>query len=369
MSRIVIDARIINSSTGRYVERLLHYLQNIDKTNEYIVLIPTKDKDYWEPTNSNFKVEFCDIPNYSTAEQFKFKTFLDSLNADLVHFCMPQQPLLYKGKTVTTFHDLTLIKTYNDDKNWLVYHIKQLIGRWLFYRIARKSTRIITPTEFTKKELVEFAKIQAKKVIVTYEAADIKPDEAKPINLPFKKFILYVGKQSSYKNVRRLGEAHQKLLAKYPDLGLVLANPKDKAVLMNETYFNENNFKNIYFPGRVYNPDLAWLYPNCACYVFPSFMEGFGLPGLEAMGLGAPVVSSNATCLPEVYGDGALYFDPNSVDDMANTIDKVLSDKNLRNDLIKKGYSQFKKYSWERMANQTYGVYMDVLKTKKRPER
>ncbi|MDD3036180.1 MAG: glycosyltransferase family 1 protein, partial [Candidatus Saccharimonadaceae bacterium] len=90
MSRIVIDARIINSSTGRYVERLLHYLQKIDKTNEYIVLIPTKDKDYWKPTNSNFKVEFCNIPNYSTAEQFKFKTFLDGLNADLVHFCMPQ---------------------------------------------------------------------------------------------------------------------------------------------------------------------------------------------------------------------------------------------------------------------------------------
>ena len=361
MSKIVIDARIINSSTGRYVERLLHYLEKIDTSNKYIVLVPTKDKNYWTPTNPNFKIELCDIPNYSIAEQTKFKKFLDELGADLVHFCMPQQPAFYKGKTVTTFHDLTLIRTYNIDKNWLIYHVKQIIGKQLFRIVARKSTEIITPTEYTKQDLINFAKISGDKITVTYESADIKKDEAKPMDLPFKKFILYVGKQSEYKNVRRLGEAHHLLLKKYPDLGLVLANPKDKAVLMNEAYFKENNFKNIYYPGRVYNPDLAWLYPNCACYVFPSFMEGFGLPGIEAMGLGAPVVSSNASCLPEVYGDAAIYFDPLSVEDMADKIDQVISNDKLRTDLIERGYKQFNKYSWEKMAKETYAVYMKAL--------
>jgi glycosyltransferase involved in cell wall biosynthesis len=274
---------------------------------------------------------------------------------------MPQQPVFYKGRTVTTFHDLTLIRTYNVDKNWLVYHVKQLIGRWIFYQAAHKTTQIITPTEYTKQDLIKFAKISAKKITVTYESADIKKDEAKPMKLPFKKFILYVGKQSAYKNIRRLGEAHHKLLAKYPDLGLVLANPKDKAVLMNEAYFKEKGFTNIYYPGRVYNPDLAWLYPNCACYVFPSFMEGFGLPGIEAMGLGAPVVSSNATCLPEVYGDAALYFNPLDVDDMAAKIDQVLSNDKLRSDLIKRGSKQFNKYSWKKMAEETHSVYMKAL--------
>lgn len=361
MPKIVIDARIINSSTGRYVERLLYYLQQIDKSNEYVVLIPTKDKDYWSPTNKNFVVKYCDVPNYSIAEQTEFKRILDDINGDLVHFCMPQQPVRYAGKTVTTFHDLTLLNTYNIDKNWLIYHVKQIIGRWLFNKVAHKSTEIITPTNFTKQALIDFAKIKGDNITVTYEAADIKPDEAKPMKLPFNNFILYVGKQSSYKNVRRLGEAHQKLLKKYPDLGLVLANPKDKAVLMNEKYFKENNFKNIYFPGRVYDSDLAWLYQNCACYVFPSLMEGFGLPGIEAMGLGAPVVSSNASCLPEVYNDAAIYFDPLDVDDMASKIDQVLSDDKLRSDLIKRGHKQFKKYSWEKMARETHAVYMRAL--------
>lgn len=361
MSKIVIDARIINSSTGRYVERLLRYLEQIDKSNQYIVLVPSKDLEYWKPTNSNFETRACDIANYSIAEQTKFKKYLDNLKADLVHFCMPQQPIFYKGKTVTTFHDLTLIKTYNIDKNWLIYHIKQLIGRQVFLRAARKNTQIITPTNYTKQDLVKFANIPAEKVTVTYEAADIKSDEAKLMKLPFKKFILYVGKQSEYKNVKRLGEAHHKLLEKYPDLGLVLANPKDKAVLINEKYFNDNGFTNIFYPGRVYNDDLAWLYGNCACYVFPSLMEGFGLPGIEAMGLGAPVVSSNATCLPEVYGDAALYFDPLNVDDMVAKIDSVLASDELRADLIKKGYEKFNTYSWEKMARETHAVYLKAL--------
>lgn len=361
MSKIVIDARIINSSTGRYVERLLHYIERMDKTNEYIVLVPTKDLEYWKPTNPNFTVIACDIPNYSIAEQTKFKRILDNLNADLVHFCMPQQPVFYEGKTVTTFHDLTLFRTYNKDKNWLSYHIKQFVGKWVFVKAAKKCTQIITPTNFTKQDLIKFAKITGDNINITYESADIKKDEAKPMDIPFEKFIFYVGKQSSYKNIRRLGEAHQKLLEKHPNLGLVLANPKDKAVLMNEVYFTESSFKNIYFTGRVYNQDLAWLYPNCACYVFPSLMEGFGLPGIEAMGLGAPVISSNATCLPEVYGDAAVYFDPLDVDDMANKIDSVISDDKLRSNLIERGYQQFNKYSWEKMAQETHDVYMKAL--------
>ncbi len=361
MSKIIIDARIINSSTGRYVERLLHYLEKIDKINQYIILVPTKDKDYWFPSNSNFKIELCDIPNYSIAEQTKFKQFLDDLNGDLVHFCMPQQPVFYKGKTVTTFHDLTLIKTYNTDKNWLIYHIKQAVARWLFKKVARHGTEIITPTDYTKQDLISYANISGDKVTVTYESADIKASESKPMKLPFKKFILYVGKQSEYKNVRRLGEAHQKLLKKHPNLGLVLAGQKDKAALMNEAYFNKNNFKQIYCPGRVDDHNLAWLYSNCDCYIFPSLMEGFGLPGIEAMGLGAPVASSNASCLPEVYGDAAIYFDPLKVDDMADKIDRVLSDNKLRLDLIKRGFKQFKKYSWEKMAKETHAVYMKAL--------
>lgn len=363
MSHIAIDARIINSSTGTYVERLLTYLQQIDTINQYSIIVPTKDKNYWKPTANNFKVITADFANYSLSEQIGFKVFLDKLSPDLVHFCMPQQPILYRGAHVTTFHDLTLLQTYNSDKNWLIFHIKQQVGKFVFKSVAKSSKHIMTPTEFGKKELIEFAGISPDKITVTYEAADVFIDTLTPYQHPFKQYILYVGQQSDYKNIRRLGDAHQKLLAKHPDLGLILVGKKNASITSNEKYFTNKNYKNIHFTGFIPNNQRDWLYTNAAAYIFPSLMEGFGLPGLEAMGYGAPVISSNATCLPEVYGDAALYFDPINTDDIASSIDKVLTDNNLRDSLIKKGHQQIKKYSWKRMAEQTHHVYINAIRS------
>lgn len=113
---IAIDARIINSGTGTYVAKLLEYLQQIDQTNHYTVLVRAKDENYWKPTAENFVVKVADFDNYSFAEQVGFKKFLEELNPDLVHFCMPQQPVFWRGKRVTTVHDMMLLKTYNSDK-------------------------------------------------------------------------------------------------------------------------------------------------------------------------------------------------------------------------------------------------------------
>jgi len=359
---IAIDARIINSTTGRYVERLLTYLQDIDHTNTYSVLVRSKDVDYWTPTNKNFSIIVAEFANYSLAEQFGFKRFLKKLHPDLVHFCMPQQPVGYKGKKVTTFHDLTLVKTYNSDKNWLVFHTKQLIGKSVFKKVARESDRVIAISEFTKKDLLEFVIIPEEKVTIIYESTDVALGSSKSYTLPYKKYILYVGQQSDYKNIKRLGDAHQKLLKTYPDLGLVLVGKKNASALANESYFESKQYKNIIFTDFVADDRLNWLYSHATAYIFPSLMEGFGLPGLEAMGHGTPVISSDATCLPEIYGNAAHYFNPTSVDDITRAITEVLGNETLRRDLSKRGYEQIKKYSWKKMAEQTHAVYEDVLK-------
>lgn len=362
MPHIAIDARIINSSTGRYVERLITYLQVVDTENNYSILVPEKDKDFWKPTNPNFTVRTINYPNYSFAEQTGFNTYLKELDADLVHFCMPQQPIFYPGKHVTTVHDLNLLKTYNSDKNWLKYHVKQLVGRYVFRRIAHTNTHIITPTRFTKDEYQAYSGIPESKISVTYESADKSRVSPKKYTHPFKRHIMYVGQQSDYKNIKRLGDAHQKLLEIHPDLGLILVGKKNRSALMNEAYFTGKKYKNILFTGFVSDAELAWLYTNCAAYIFPSLMEGFGLPGLEAMLYGTPVASSNATCLPEVYGDAAAYFDPINSNEMAATIHHVLTDTALRKKLIENGYRQTKKYSWQRMAEETHQIYLDALK-------
>jgi glycosyltransferase involved in cell wall biosynthesis len=359
---IVIDARIINSSTGRYVERLLHYLQAIDAANTYTVLVPPKDETFWQPTAPNFQVRVADFANYSFEEQLGFKRFLDNLKPDLVHFCMPQQPVLYQGKTVTTFHDLTLLNTYNSDKNWFVYHFKQSIGRILFKHVARKSTAIITPTQYTKEALVAFAGINDKKVTVTYEAAEPPMKELKEYRAPYDRYVIYIGQQPDYKNIRRLGDAHQKLLEHDPDLGLILVGKRTEAVRANEAYFVSRGYKNIHFTDFIPDDQRDWLLSHAEAYAFPSLMEGFGLPGLEAMAAGTPVISSNATCLPEVYGDAAQYFDPYNTDAMAAAINAVISDEKLRAKLIASGTEQVKKYSWRRMAEQTHEVYVRALR-------
>lgn len=361
MSHIAIDARIINSSTGTYVERLLHYLQKIDINNQYTILVRAKDANFWQPTAHNFTVKVADFDNYSISEQIGFKKLLDELSPDLVHFCMPQQPILYKGAHVTTFHDLTLLKTYNSDKNWLIYHIKQTIGRFVFKKALDSSEFIITDTKFVKEELINFHKIDNNKIIPILLAADIAIDKLEEYKHPFKEYILYVGQQSDYKNIKKLGDAHQKLLIKHPDLGLILVGRVNKSAQQNKDYFESKKYKNILFTDFLPDSQRDWLYKNTKAYIFPSLMEGFGLPGLEAMGYGAPVISSNTTCLPEVYGDAAYYFNPLDINDIADKISDAIDNENLCTKLIENGYKQLAKYSWQTMAKETLGVYIKAL--------
>jgi glycosyltransferase involved in cell wall biosynthesis len=339
----------------------LHYLEQVDTVNSYTVIVPSKDLNFWQPKNPNFSVVAGDFPNYSFAEQTKFKKFLDELAPDLVHFCMPQQPIRYKGKTVTTFHDLSLLRVYNSDKNWLVYHAKQLVGRYVFKRVAKQTNRIITPTDFVKQDVAVNLKVPLDKITRTYEAADITIEATTPYTHPFKKYLLYVGQQSDYKNIPRLAAAHQKLLETHPDLGLILVGKLNAGARANKELFEKNDYKNIVFTDFIPNSQRDWLYQHAEAYIFPSLTEGFGLPGLEAMGYGAPVISSDATCLPEVYGDAAQYFNPLDIDNIATSIDTVISDETLQKELARKGYFKIKEYSWKRMAEQTLQVYNEVL--------
>lgn len=358
---IAIDARVINSGTGTYVAKLLEYLQQIDTTNQYTVLLRAKDTTYWQPTAPNFTVQVADYDNYSLAEQTKYKAFLDELKPDLVHFCMPQQPVWYKGKRVTTMHDMTLLKTYNSDKNWLIFHAKQLVGCWVFKRIARMSDHVIAISQNTKREYQQFSRIPDSKISVVYEAAEVQKGELEPYAVPYQRFIMYVGQQPDYKNLRRLAAAHQQLLATDPELGLVFVGRMNEDTKRNKALYEKKGYQNIHFTGFIPDAQRDYLFTKATAYVFPSLMEGFGLPPLEAMAYGTPVVSSNASCMPEILGDAAEYFDPTNIDDIAAAIQRVLGDDALRKQMIQRGYTQVAKYSWHTMAQQTHELYMRVL--------
>lgn len=361
---IAIDARHLQSSTGTYMDRLLAHLQDVDTENRYTVILLEKDAKAWTPDAPNFTVEAVPYACYSFGEQLGFNRYLSRRDFDLVHFCMPQQPVAYRGKSVTTFHDLTLLKTYNSQKNWLIYHAKQLVAQGAFRIAASKSSLVIVPSDFTKMEMHAMLSTPLHKMVVTHEAAESRSSQSEPLRLGAGRFLLYVGQQSDYKNLKRLAEAHQDLRKSRPDLKLVLAGRLDSAAERNRAEFARRGFEGIHFTGYVSDGELRWLYENATAYVFPSLMEGFGLPGLEAMLHGLPVVSSNATCLPEVYGHAAEFFEPTDVGSMVTAIARVIDDPARREQLRGDGASQVLKYSWRRMAEQTHEVYLSVLENR-----
>lgn len=362
MKTIVIDARELRTSTGRYVERLLHYLQKIDNSHKYKVLLYPKDFDSWRPTNKNFSKVACPYKEFTFAEQIGLLRQLNKLKGDLVHFDMVQQPILYRGKVVTTMNDLTTVRFRNPAKNWLVFTIKQWVYKWVNVIVARKSKAVLTFTQFVKDDVAKFARINSRKITVTNLAADKIEEPAKPVEeLQDKPFIMYVGQPGPHKNLPRLIEAFELLRQDNPALWLVLAGKKHVLYKRIERDVREKGLQHVLFTGFVEESELRWLYENTSAYIFPSLSEGFGLPGLEAMVHGAPVIYSNATCLPEVYGEAAVYFDPLDVKDMAGRITEVLNNEKLRGRLVASGKKQASKYSWQKLAEQTLTVYKQVL--------
>lgn len=362
---IVIDARIRRASTGRPVDRLLEHLQTLHTDYRFTVLLEPND-----PWISNLK-------NFSTAtfpyKQFSFNPIkqltaarqLYKLKPDLVHFTLSgQQPVLYFGKQITFTHDLTMFKYARPGRRPAWLHWFRMMGyRFIMWQGHRKALRIIVPTEYVRDAVAKYYLFTNRKITVTLEASEPPiADKAVAPDFAPEKFIFYVGSSFPHKNLDRLIEAFELLKETHPDLKLILAGKREwHAKKLRKWAKNKPHFHDIIFAGFVSEAELKWLYQNALAYVFPSLSEGFGLPGLEAMVHGCPVASSNATCLPEVHGDAAEYFDPEDITDMAVAIDKVISSKPLREKLIAAGYAQSKKFSWKRMAEQTLEVYRQVL--------
>lgn len=361
-NKIVIDARESGTSTGRYEDKLVEYLVKIRTNFEFVILTKPHRVDFFKSLSNKLNVVESNYKEFTFSEQLGFKKQLNKLKPDLVHFGMVQQPILYKGKVVTTMHDLTTTRYKNPSKNLVVFTVKQVVYKWVNRVAALKSNAIITPSEFVKNDVAKFARINSRKITVTYEAADKIEDLPVPLDyLEGDKYIMYVGRPQPHKNLYRLISTFSELKKSRTGLKLVLVGKKDVLYNSLEKWVDERLIKDVVFTDFVSEAQLRWLYENCQAYIFPSLSEGFGLPGLEAMIHGAPVVSSNATCLPEIYGEAAHYFNPNDIDDMTKKIDEVLSSKKLREELVSRGFSQVKKYSWERMAEQTLEVYKAVL--------
>jgi len=384
LKRIVFDARMYgleNAGIGRYVSCLLAALRGLSPAllkNLSFMLLTLKSNQKSLASDLGNWYHYCPVSSrhYSFSEQVELPLTISNLKPDLVHFPHFNVPMLYSGSPlVVTIHDL--IKHFfrgeeTTTRNPILYWPKYVGYRLLVNNVIKKARRIIVPTHWWKDKLIEMYGIPKNKVCVTHEGIGeiFLEREATTVfkenmvldkyRLSGRKYFIYTGSVYPHKNVERLVKAFRNL--DESNLDLVIVCSRSEFLKKLESFAKKGQgVRRIKFLGFVPDEELKIIYRNAIALVQPSLMEGFGLTGLEAMACDCPVISSAASCLSEVYGKAALYFDPYSEVDIKEKLEATYKDKSLRLRMIALGREQIKNYSWLKMAQETVQIYREIL--------
>lgn len=362
--RIGIDARLYgpaHTGIGRYVQDLLNELIPASPQDQFIVF---GDPQLLSELESfpNVTIHPLKTPIYSLSEQILNPFIFLSHHLDLLHVPHFNAPLLYPKKIVLTIHDLIKHLSTGPDTTTLPpwqYRFKHLVYRLLIRRLFVKAVAIITPSYYWKNYLVTQFGVPSSRIFVTYEAVNPRlkqvttPDKSLLKKYGLKKpFLVYTGNLYPHKNVDLLINAVNNFNQQhYTKLKL--------AIIAGRSVFRRRISKSesIIPLGFVPDADLPHLYAQAISLVQPSLIEGFGLTGLEAMKLGLSVISSNTTCLPEVYGQAALYFDPYDQRDLEEKIAWIVKEHDLRRRLVSRGFERAAQFSWKQTAAETKKTY------------
>lgn len=375
MKKIGIDARFCtdhSTGIGRHVEELIRELSKLDAANEYVCFMKASVAENFVVPGPNFRIEITDSPHYSLKEQWSFYRQISRHQFDLMVFPQFNLPVLYRRSYVVTIHDLTLHFYPGKKKTgWL----SRSAYKFIIGRAVKKAAHIFAVSENTKQDLEEVLKVPTDKISVTYNGVSnvfAPVDESGRIDFRVKykleyPYLLYTGVLRTHKNILGMIRAYAQFSRKADErVDLVLTGPRD------QTYWPEIQQliadlgleDRVHHLGMMPHEEMNRLFGSALAYVMPSFYEGFGIPPIEAMGCDTPVISSNTSSLPEACGEAAYYFDPEDVDDMANAMEAVTGNENLRKNLIEKGRIQAQKFKWSDMTRQMFVVYKQVLHVK-----
>lgn len=388
--RIGIDARFYGSlgkGLGRYTEKLIEQLERIDDDNEYVIFLRAENFSEYVPRSSRFHKVVAQFSWYGVAEQTLFVWLLYRFSLDLVHFPHFNVPLLYRRPFVVTIHDLILVHyptLRNTTRFPITYWVKFLIYRIVIASAIARARKIITVSQFTAKDIVTKYPKSVNKIFVTYEAADDycqletkakervlfeRLDLLQAQNLRentdvfrdiLKPYFLYVGNAYPHKNLSILFSVAQA----FPQYVFVLVGKEDYFYGRLKEEVRARMITNVFFTGFLTDTELSALYRHAQAYLFPSLYEGFGLPPLESMSHGTPVISSNRGSLPEILGDAALYFDPTNPESLIEKLRELEGDAVLRDTLRLRGYRRGARYSFSTMAKETHRLYQAALLNK-----
>jgi len=364
--RIGIDGRYIADhfpGIGRYVYNLVKALSRVAPDDELVVAthpgLPNSRYDLGElVTAPNVQLELLGAQARSAAEQVRWPLAARRWSLDILHSPYFYKPLVLPCPSLVTIYDLIPLVFPQGFTAWQRLSFRLMVGAAL-----RTSRAAVAISGATRDDLRKHFDLQGDRVWVTPLAADtaFHPRPATEIatvcdryGLP-ERYLLYFGINKPHKNLQRLVQAYARLGDAPP---LVLAGREDPRYPQARAQAEALGLgRRVLFLGEIAEADLPALYSGGVLFVFPSLYEGFGLPVLEAMACGTPVVCSNRSSLPEVVGNAAVTFDPLSVDDMANAIGRVLADADLRAELRERGRAQAARFTWERTARETLKAY------------
>lgn len=364
--RVGIDLRVDRSGIGRYAARLVEELVGLGDGIEY-VLFARSDTYRRLAALPGVERRLADIDWYSVREQVVLPRILRAARVDLVHFTHFNVPLAFRGPYVVTIHDLThLVRARLDDpqdpaRRWW----RALPYRAVLSRAARRAELVIAVSEATKAAIVTTLDLDPARVRVVYEGADSRfldePDASALRRLGIEgAYFLAVGNAYPHKNLPRLLAGYARARALGLEHELVLAGDHGRFAGPLQALRRELGLGDaVRCTGPVTDGELAALYRGATALVFVSLSEGFGLPGLEAMMLGVPVVASRIEALTEVYGDAALFVDPLDVGAIARALERVAGDAGLRERLRERGRARSARFSWRETALATRRIYVD----------
>ncbi len=370
--RIGIDARMWNETgIGRYIRNITSNISKLDTTDEFVVFLLQEHIDLVD-LPKNFKKVVANIKWNSFDEQLVLPNIFYSEKLDVLFSPNFNISIFYNRPFVLTVHDLTVIKFKTGRATTLpffVYQIKRLGAHIAFHLGLRRASKIVTVSEFVKKDILSTFNISPEKIEVV--SCGVEPnfqpvafgDQIRVLQKYgiSKPYLFYVGNAHPHKNLERLIEAFELLSEEFPDLTLVLGGSKK---FFYERLENEWKHKPIYqklrFVGFVEESDLPALYSGSEAFVNPSLYEGFGLQLLEAFSCNTKVICSGVSSLPEVGGEAAYYFNPEDIADIKNTISLALKDTTSNKREL--GLVQVGKYTWQLGAKKILNLLLSIKK-------
>lgn len=366
---IAIDARKLHDyGIGTYIRNLLRQLARIDPASQYHVVCHPGDAVRIAEYGANLRPVPMSAHPGSMADQVRIPALLRHTGASVYHTPYAVLPLTRTCPAVVTVHDCVAL-TF---PQYAPSRASQAMSRLRMWSAAHRSARILTVSEASKRDILRFFDVPAAKVSVIPNAIDDRyseppaPEEVQRVRERFQldgEFVLYAGNIRPHKNLVRLIEALQQLREspRFEHLRLLIIGDEiSKYPTLRRTVHRHKLHKHVRFFGFVPDRTLAVLYRLATVFVFPSLYEGFGLPPLEAMASGTPVVTSNLSSLPEVVGDAALLVDPYDAASIAEGMRQALVDEALRARLVRAGLERVRSFSWETSVRRVRDIYDEV---------